>query len=227
MFYRTCFFLSGNGAITSNEITLQSPNFGSNQFTLVAETRGGPPTSVIWRRNGGAIGTQNTDSISTVPDPDNNQNDRLNCRYRSTLVVTGMLPGRYEYLPTNRVTSNIARTFIIEGMVMISRCMACIMRINLITGGDPTNLVVSLIGNSTVRVSWTEPTGPPSGGYRITDAENGLDRPAPSSPQEFMLTPGDYSIRVLYDSLHFPGGSVGPRAIRVLGEGVCVIGRKF
>ena len=89
----------------------------------------------------------------------------------------------------------------------------------MITGGDPTNLVVALSGNSTVRVSWTAPEGPPSGGYRVIDDGNGLDRPAPSSPQEFILPPGDYNIQVVYTSLHFPGGMVGPQAIRVLGEG--------
>ena len=88
------------------------------------------------------------------------------------------------------------------------------------SGGDPSNLAVTLTGNSIVRVSWTEPDGPPSGGYRIIDAGNSLDRPAPSSPQEFMLTPNDYNIQVTYNSRHLPGGMVGPRTITVLGKGL-------
>ena len=76
---------------------------------------------------------------------------------------------------------------------------------------------MTLARNSTIRVSWTPPEGPPSGGYCIIDEGNGRDRPASESPQEFMASPGQYNIQVLVVSQHF-SGMAGPRTVIVLGN---------
>ena len=213
-------YSSDNGAIATNIVTLQSSSFESNPptFTLVGDTSGGPPTISIWRRNGEELSDSNSYSISIEANPNDDQDGRVNARYRSTLVVTGMLPGVYEYQVGNKATSGDVRDSLnIEGK---ASQVHTIHELSAKPGGDPTNLVLALSGNSTVRVSWTAPEGPPiTGGYRIVDDGHGLNWTAPSSPQELMLTPGDYNIQVMYTSQHFPGGMVGPQAITVLGMG--------
>ena len=48
----------------------------------------------------------------------------MDARYRSTLVVTGMLPGRYEYVTTNRATvGGVQGTFTVEGMVIAANLL--------------------------------------------------------------------------------------------------------
>ena len=87
-------------------------------------------------------------------------------------------------------------------------------------GGDPTNLRLQQSGINMVQVSWDPPPGPPSAGYRIVDAGNGVDIVAQSPPQTLALQPGEYNIQVMYTSQHFPGGVVGPETITVRGEEV-------
>ena len=94
---------------------------------------GGPPSrSRVWQRNG-AITNGGDFSVSIVANPDGTQAGRENSHYRSTLEVTGMLPGTYTYIVNNRATANSGdrrASFTVEGMDgLVSRCIVCIMNI--------------------------------------------------------------------------------------------------
>ena len=95
-------------------------------FTLLGNTRGGPPEISTWTRNGEVISDNDSYSISLVV----NEVNRIDVfatdfddailrqsRYRSTLTVTGNLPGVYVYSVINRAMS-APRTasFTIEGI---------------------------------------------------------------------------------------------------------------
>ena len=100
----------------------------SPSFTLIGDTRGGPPVSNTWTRNGEVIGDGGSYNISLAV----NEVNRIDvfkedfddailrqCRYRSTLTVTGNLPGVYVYSVINRAMS-APRTasFTIEGIII-------------------------------------------------------------------------------------------------------------
>jgi hypothetical protein len=99
-------------------------------FTLVGETSGGPPTTYTWTRDGVEITNSSSDSISlslnTVPmEPDTPENRiaYLGSLYRSTLTVTGIFPGVYQYSASNRATATPStESFNIEGMYIIMYC---------------------------------------------------------------------------------------------------------
>ena len=78
----------------------------SPSFTLAGDTEGGPPENYTWTRNGAPITNNDSFSISIgvngVTDPSAYENSR----YRSTLTVTGRLPGVYQYSVSNRATPN-------------------------------------------------------------------------------------------------------------------------
>ena len=95
-------------------------------FTLIGDTRGGPPVTNTWTRNGEVISDCGSYSISLAVNEVNridvyyydfdNQILRQS-RYRSILTVTGNLPGVYVYSVINRAMS-APRTasFTIEGI---------------------------------------------------------------------------------------------------------------
>ena len=106
-------FLIGRGAISGIQIILTSFQSDPPTFTVLGATSGGPPTTYTWTRNGQVITNSASYSISIQLDrsPDGFQNSR----YRSTLTVTGRLPGVYQYSVTNRATSSmVTGTFTIE-----------------------------------------------------------------------------------------------------------------
>ncbi len=79
-------------------------------FTLYGDTGGGPPVEYTWTRNGVVITNNSSYSISIWI---NNYN---NAFYRSTLIVTGVLPGVYQYSVNNRATpTSVDRDINIEG----------------------------------------------------------------------------------------------------------------
>ena len=95
-------------------------------FTLIGDTRGGPPVTNTWTRNGEVISDGGSYSISLavnevnridVFQPDFDDAILQQSRYRSTLNVTGNLPGVYAYSVINRAMS-APRTasFTIEGI---------------------------------------------------------------------------------------------------------------
>ena len=94
-------------------------------FTLIGDTRGGPPEISTWIRNGEVISDGGSYSISLAVNevnridvflPDFDDAILRQSRYRSTLTVTGNLPGVYVYSVINRAMS-APRTasFTIEG----------------------------------------------------------------------------------------------------------------
>ena len=83
---------------------------GSNPtFTLEARTSGGPPTTSTWTRDGVEITSGISLALDTNPQneptPDN-LDAYMNARYISTLVVTGVFPGVYQYSASNRATAS-------------------------------------------------------------------------------------------------------------------------
>ena len=95
-------------------------------FTLLGDTRGGPPEISTWTRNGEVINDNDSYSISLAVYEVNridvfavDFDDAIlqQSRYRSTLTVTGNLPGVYVYSVMNRAMS-APRTasFTIEGI---------------------------------------------------------------------------------------------------------------
>ena len=116
-----------------NDVTLGSGSrfTGSNPtFTLEARTSGGPPTTSTWTRDGVEI----TSGISLALDtnPQNaatagNVDAYLNSRYISTLAVTGVFPGVYQYSASNRAMAS-PRTdsiTIVGTYYATSVCMCC------------------------------------------------------------------------------------------------------
>ena len=94
-------------------------------FTLTSDTSGGPPVNSIWRRNGDVISdggpyhiSLKVNEINTV-DLESVSQVLRESRYRSTLTVTGYLPGRYEYSVKNRAMISFTTTGIsIQGIAM-------------------------------------------------------------------------------------------------------------
>ena len=93
----------------------------SPEFSLRADTSGGPPVEYFWTRNGEPVSDDDTFDITidvtntrfgSMPAADTLQN----ARYNSTLVVRGNLPGVYQYTIGNRATPTIVTSsFNIEG----------------------------------------------------------------------------------------------------------------
>ena len=112
-----------------NNISLVDPFMADPpSFTLIGDTRGGPPVNSTWTRNGGVISDGGTYSISLAVNEVNTT--RLGnaglfdsvileeSRYRSTLNVTGNLPGVYVYSVINRAMYEPrTSSFTIEGIV--------------------------------------------------------------------------------------------------------------
>ncbi len=92
-------------------------------FTLYADTGGGPPAEYTWTRNGAVIANDSSYSSSIWINNDAGQYtiDRYsNAFYRSTLIVTGVLPGVFQYSVNNKATpTSVNRDFNIEGNYII------------------------------------------------------------------------------------------------------------
>ena len=107
---------AGRGRVIIDHISLSSSSFLSDPptFTLVSDTTGGPPTTYTWTRNGQVI--TNNASYSISLQVGQSYTGFQNSLYRSTLTVTGRLPGVYQYSVTNRATSvMVTDQFTIEG----------------------------------------------------------------------------------------------------------------
>ena len=121
--------LVGLGFINANSISLVDLSFMADppSFTLIGNTTGGPPEISAWIRNGVTISNGDSYSISlTVPGVTSRDTNDLvavnqifqQSRYRSTLTVTGNLPGVYVYAVINRAMSaSRTASFTIEGWV--------------------------------------------------------------------------------------------------------------
>ena len=122
------FHCSPSGSITEYDVTLRSGSqfTGSNPtFTLEARTSGGPPTTSTWTRDGAEITSGISLTLALDTDPQNsatadNVDAYLNSRYISTLVVTGVSPGVYQYSAGNRaMASPRTDSFNIEGTLHV------------------------------------------------------------------------------------------------------------
>ena len=105
--YPSLCLLLGNGAISTNVVSLSSSSLTSDPptFTLVSDT-GGPPTTYTWTRDDQVITNSASYNISLQLNLDSADVFRESL-YRSTLTVTGVLPGVYQYSVTNRATSGL------------------------------------------------------------------------------------------------------------------------
>ena len=86
----------------------------SPSFTLAGDTEDGPPETYTWTRNGAPITNNNSFSISVGVNGVTAAAYDLS-RYRSTLTVTGTLPGMYQYSVSNRATTTLTSNINIEG----------------------------------------------------------------------------------------------------------------
>ena len=96
-------------------------------FTLIGDTRGGPPVTSTWTRNGEVISDGGSYSMSLAVNevnridvflPDFEDEILRQSRYRSTLNVTGNLPGVYVYSVINRAMfAPRTASFTIEGIM--------------------------------------------------------------------------------------------------------------
>ncbi len=85
-------------------------------FTLYGDTGGGPPVEYTWTRDGVVITNDGSYSIFIMIN-----NDAF---YRSTLIVTGILPGVYQYSVNNKAThTSMNRDLIIEGNILEPACI--------------------------------------------------------------------------------------------------------
>ena len=94
-----------HGIITSIEVSLSSSSFMDDlpTFTLIGETRGGPPTIYNWTRDDIDITNSGKSTISiSLKDVEEKYIESV---YVSTLVVSGNLPGVYQYTVGNRAMS--------------------------------------------------------------------------------------------------------------------------
>ncbi len=109
------------GAITQNTVTRVSSSFMATPptFTLYGDTGGGPPVEYTWTRNGVVITNGGSYNIFIGINNDAGQytNEILsNAYYRSTLIVTGVLPGVYQYSVNNKaMPTSVDRDINIEG----------------------------------------------------------------------------------------------------------------
>ena len=122
------------GTISTNAVSLVDTFMADPpSFTLIGDTRGGPPVTNTWTRNGEVISDGASYSIFLAVNEVNridvfedDFDDRIlrQTRYRSTLTVTGNLPGVYVYSVINRAMS-LPRTasFTIEGSTKIVRML--------------------------------------------------------------------------------------------------------
>ena len=117
-------FPTGFGVITQSTVNLSSPSFTATppNFTMYGDTGGGPPVENTWTRNGAVITNNDSYSISiTLNGPVTTSTINLlsNAFYRSILIVTGVLPGVYQYSVNNKATpSSLDRDFNIEGNIL-------------------------------------------------------------------------------------------------------------
>ena len=123
---------AGAGVITENNVAIvdSTSTFTGNppEFSLRADTSGGPPVEYFWTRNGERISDDDTFDIAL--DVTNTRSfgsepavtDLQSARYNSTLVVRDNLPGVYQYTVGNRATSPmVTSSFNIEGIFVAQR----------------------------------------------------------------------------------------------------------
>ena len=120
-------FTLGAGVITIDTVDIvdMDSTFPGNppEFSLRADTSGGPPEEYFWTRNGEPISDDDTFDIflivvTTLPGSQPCPDALGNSRYNSTLVVRGNQPGVYQYTVNNRATPTMVTSSVnIEGIL--------------------------------------------------------------------------------------------------------------
>lgn len=109
-----------DGKITSSEVSLNESRFSNipQSFILTGVTRGGPPTIHLWKRDGLEIDFRKPEFRSSLVGRTLLMgNQYIDTIYVSTLVVTGIFPGTYQYSAKNRAwRDSIVDEYTIEGM---------------------------------------------------------------------------------------------------------------
>ena len=121
-----CVFLIGK--INTNTVSQvdRSDIMPNISFILTGDTKGGPPVINSWSRDGNLISNGGGYHISLKV----NEVDTLdvesvsqvlrNCHYRSTLTVTGYLPGLYEYSVQNKAMNKaLTANYAIQGITIV------------------------------------------------------------------------------------------------------------
>ncbi len=88
---------------------------GTPNFTIIGNTRGGPPTNCAWMKDGIAINTTAQFNISTRAIPQNMEMRYQDSIYESSMTVVGRHPGMYQYSATNLLSPILTDTLLIEG----------------------------------------------------------------------------------------------------------------
>ena len=122
-------FTAGAGVITIDSVDIVDMDsmFTANppEFSLRADTSGGPPEEYFWTINGEPISDDDTFDIilivvTTIPGSQPRQDALENSRYNSTLIVRGNLPGEYQYTVNNRATPAMVTSSVnIEGILAV------------------------------------------------------------------------------------------------------------
>ena len=122
-------FTVGAGVITIDTVDIVDsisifPGYPP-EFSLRADTSGGPPEEYFWTRNGEPISDDDTFDIilivvTTIPASQPRPDALENSRYNNTLIVRGNLPGVYEYSVRNRATPTMVTSSLnVEGIVTL------------------------------------------------------------------------------------------------------------
>ena len=112
-------------------------------FTLLARTRGGPPTTYSWTRDGQATVTDRAYSVSISANLTAGDVAYRESHYYSMLSVTGRLPGVYQYSVSNRVTPTpLTDNINIKGEMLGSADVLCQRLISLMRKGHAVQVVV-------------------------------------------------------------------------------------
>ena len=163
----------------------------------MGETRGGPPTTFDWRRNGVEI--TNSSSFTISISLKNVEERFTESVYVSTLVVRGNLPGVYQY----SVTNSRDDSFTIEGEMQNYHYLILTYVRMYVGGASFTNLMAVQTGLNSILVSWTAPSPAPTRGYQITTA-NTEDTTTETTHVLTLSQPGNHIVQVLPLSQHLP-----------------------
>ena len=123
-----CFLLGAIDTVTVSIVNSSDFMGDPPTFTLIADISGGPPVTYTWGRNSNTLITKSrgpydfsleVNGVNTL-DVESVSPVLQESRYRSTLTVTGNLPGRYGFHVINRAMMNYKRDSIyIRGISLI------------------------------------------------------------------------------------------------------------
>lgn len=115
----TIFYLLSQGLLTASTIILlhSLASFLSDppSFTIIGNTRGGPPTYNHWTKDGVILNSTAEFNISIEAMQQNMEVRYRDSIFESSLTVTGHHPGMYQYVAANPLSSQLMDSILIEG----------------------------------------------------------------------------------------------------------------